>query len=123
LCTLCLICGFFGEVLVGPEGVWGLDEGEGPRHLFWFAACLSFGLMDFRDENCGIHVLGEGVSEEACVCPVEDVAVVRFELNMGDVLMVGAIDGDSGGGLIFTGVYMVVIMSYVWGLAIDMTNW
>ena len=56
-----------------------------------------FGLIDRRDGDCGFHFLGEGVLEEACVCPVHDVAVMRVELYMGDLLMVGANDGDSRG--------------------------
>ena len=53
--------------------------------------------MDLRDGACGIHVLGEGVLEEASICPAHDAAVMRVEFYMYDLLMVGASNGNTGG--------------------------
>ncbi len=52
--------------------------------------------MYLRDRIYGIHVLGEGVLKEACICPADNVAVVGVELYVDDLLVVGAGDGDSG---------------------------
>ena len=35
-----------------------------------------------------VHVLGEGVLEEACVCPAQDTTVVGIELYVDNLLVV-----------------------------------
>ena len=41
--------------------------------------------------------MGKGVLKETCVCPAKDVSVVGVELYVDNLLVVGAINGDSGG--------------------------
>ena len=53
--------------------------------------------MHFRGGNCGVHGLSEGVLEEARICLFKYAYVVRVELNIDDVLMVGACNGDYDG--------------------------
>jgi len=97
VCSLRLICRFFGKVFLGPKGVWVLEQGKGPGNLFRSAACWSFGLVYLRDGNCEISILGEVVLKEACVCPAENALVVGVELCVDDLLVVGASNGDGGG--------------------------
>ncbi len=53
--------------------------------------------MDGRHGHGGVHGLGEGVLEEGQVCSSEDTSVVGVYLYVGNLLVVGACDGDSGG--------------------------
>ena len=53
--------------------------------------------MYFRDGNYGVHGLGEGGLEQARICPSKYASIVRVELDMDDLLMVGACNGNSGG--------------------------
>ncbi len=78
--------------------------------------------MHFRGGNCGVHGLSEGVLEEARICLFKYAYVVRVELNIDDVLMLGACNGDYGGSLISIGVSMVLSMMYAWGFANEMTK-
>ena len=50
-----------------------------------------------RDGDCGVHGMGERIFEEVCVCPTKDAYIVKIELNVDDVLVVRASDGDCGG--------------------------
>ena len=84
-------------------------------------ACWSFGLVYLRDWDCGIHILGEEILKEVCVCPAKDASVVGVELygticwwwEPAMVIIVGS--------LIFTGVSVEAIMAYVWGIAMEIT--
>ena len=53
--------------------------------------------MHCRDGDCGVHGLGEGVLEEAQVCPLEYASVVWVELDVNDLLVMGSSDTDCGG--------------------------
>ena len=53
--------------------------------------------MYLRDEDCGIHVLGEGILKEVCVCSANNACVVGVELYVDDLLVMRAINGDRGG--------------------------
>ena len=53
--------------------------------------------MDCRHGDGGVHGLGEGVLEEAQVCPPKYASVVGVQFYVNNLLMVGACNGDCGG--------------------------
>ena len=68
--------------------------------------------MYLGDGDCRSRVLGQGVLEKACVCPAQDDAVVRAELYVHYLLVMGSSYGDVVGRRILTGESMVDIMAY-----------
>ncbi len=52
--------------------------------------------MHFRDGDCGVRGLGEGVLEEARICPAKYASFVRVKLDMDNLLAVGSRNGDGG---------------------------
>ena len=59
--------------------------------------------MDGRHGHGGVHGLGEGVLEEGQVCPSKYAFVVGVQLYVGNLLVLGACDGDCGGESYFDG--------------------
>ena len=53
--------------------------------------------MHCRYDDGGIHGLGEGISEEAQVCPPKYASVVGVLLDVNNLLVVGTRNGDCGG--------------------------
>ena len=53
--------------------------------------------MDLRNGDCGVHVLGEGILEEAGVGPSQNASDMGVELYVDDLLVVGAGYGDGSG--------------------------
>jgi hypothetical protein len=53
--------------------------------------------MHCRHGDVGLHGLGEGVLEEAPVCPTKDASIVGVQLDMYNLLVMGARNGDCGG--------------------------
>ncbi len=53
--------------------------------------------MYLRDGDCGVHILGEGILKEVCICPAKDASVVGVELYVDDLQVTRSSDSDSGG--------------------------
>jgi hypothetical protein len=51
--------------------------------------------MYLRDGDYGVHVLGEGILKEVCICSAKDASVPGVGLYVDNVMMMGVIDGDS----------------------------
>ncbi len=54
-------------------------------------------MMHFRHGDVGAHGLGEGVLEKAQVCPTKVDSIVGVQLDVYNLLVVGARNGDCGG--------------------------
>ena len=52
--------------------------------------------MHCRHGDCGVHGLGEGVLKQAQVCPPKYASVVWAQLDVYNLLVMGACDGDCG---------------------------
>ena len=53
--------------------------------------------MHCRDGDCRVHGFGEGILEEAQVCPPKYASVVGVQLDVYTLLVMGARNGDCGG--------------------------
>ena len=80
--------------------------------------------MHSRDGDCGIHGLGEGVLEEARICPAKYASVVRVKLDMENLLVVRSCNGDGGRepdlDRCVDGI--VASIAYTWGCANETTK-
>ncbi len=53
--------------------------------------------MHCRDGNCRVNGLGEGISKKTQVCPSKYAYVVGVKLDVYNMLVMGARNGDCGG--------------------------
>ena len=54
-------------------------------------------MVHYRNGDGGVHSSGEGVLEEAQVCPPQYASIVGVELDMNDLLVMGSRDSDGDG--------------------------
>jgi len=62
----------------------------------WSAACQSFSLVNCREKDNRIHILDDRVLEDERVCPTMYASVVRVQLDVDNLLVVGSRNGDGG---------------------------
>ena len=53
--------------------------------------------MHFRDGDCGVHGLGEGGLEEACIRPAKYASDVGAHLDVDNLFVMESRNGDGGG--------------------------